>query len=132
MRIRHSLALSALAICVALSPAPASAQSVGISINLGPPRVVSVYEPAYYGPWRTSYMDWEPVTLYFVDGVYYERPAPRARTVVVYRRGREYFLPPRETAWVGVDRRFDYRHAPRQWDYDHGKRHGNGRGHGKR
>jgi hypothetical protein len=129
MRIPAMLALALLAAVV--RPSSVHAQSVGISINFGPPQVVRVYRPEYYGDWRTSYRAWEPATLYFVNGGYYARQVRGARVVVVYRRGREYFLPPRERAWVGYDRRFDYAHAPRQWDYEHGKGHGHGRGHNK-
>jgi hypothetical protein len=123
-----------LALAAILSGAAAprvTAQSVSISINLGPPQVVALYSEAYYGPWRAHYREWEPVRLYVVNGVYYERPARGARVIVVYRRGHDYFLPPRDAAWVGFDRRFDYAHRPGKWDYDHGKPHGRGRGRGR-
>jgi len=79
MRFIRTLALATLAITLVADCAPA--QQIGLSITLGPPRVVTVYEAEDYGPWRTSYMRWEPVRLYFVDGVYYERPARGARVV---------------------------------------------------
>jgi hypothetical protein len=122
MRIRHLFAVLALAAC-ATAPGSASAQSVGISINLGVPQTVLVYDEVHDGPWRTAYLEWEPVPLYVYEGVYYERPVRGARVVMVYRHGREYILPPRDRAWVGMDRRFDYKRAPQDWDYDHGKRH---------
>lgn len=136
MRIAIMTAIAALAI--GGSAPRVHAQSVHISIELGPPRVVSLYDADDYGPWRTSYREWEPVTLYVVDGVYYERPTRGARVIMVYRRGHDYFLPPRDARWVGADRRFDYDHRPQNWDYDHGKKHdhgeqrGRGRGRGGR
>lgn len=140
MRVIKLLAIMTLTACVS-APETARAQSVGISINLGVPQTVMVYDEVHDGPWRTAYVDWQPVTLYVVDGVYYERPVRGARVVMVYRHGREYILPPRDREWVGVDRRFDYKHRPGDWDYEHGKRHdhdrdsdhdrgrGRGRGH---
>src|SRR5689334_347011 len=117
-------AMMALVALASATPKRAEAQ-LSVSLNFGPPQTVLVYDEAYFGPWRTAYVGWEPVRLYVVDGVYYERPVRRARVVMVYRRGHEYFLPPRDVAWVAVDRRFDARYRPVQWDYDHGKRHGN-------
>ncbi|HVZ47479.1 MAG TPA: hypothetical protein VG916_01735 [Gemmatimonadaceae bacterium] len=132
MRFSMMSIVAVLAAGAVATTAPrAHAQSVSININLGPPHVVEVYDAAYFGPWRTSYREWEPVTLYVVNGIYYEHPARGARVVVVYRRGHDYFLPPRDAAWVGFDRRFDYKHKPGKWDYDHGRKHDNGRGRGR-
>lgn len=134
MRFPAIFASTAIAIGAAMSPASASAQGVSVSITLGPPQTVVMYEPEHDGPWRTSYLAWTPVTLYVVDGVYYARPVPGSRVVMVYRRGHEYILPPRDEKWVGVDKRFDYRLQPEKWDYEHGKEHehGHGRGRGRR
>jgi hypothetical protein len=85
----------------------------------GPGIVVFAYSSSLYGDWRSHYLGWTPVTIYYYGGHYYSRPVPRARRVVVYRRGADYFFPPRDRAWGGFDRRYDYRHAP-TWR-DHGR-----------
>jgi hypothetical protein len=86
------------------------------------------YSQTHYGAWRTAYMGWTPVTVYYYSGRYYRRPIGGARAVVVYSRGGDYFFPPRERAWVGIDARFDRNHGPTWSDYRRAKvKHDNGR-----
>jgi hypothetical protein len=127
MRIKTLLSLSLLVGFMPMTRGSAQT-SVGIKIgiNLGPERVVANYSSAQYGDWRTSYQQWQPITLYVVNGRYYEHQTRGARTVVVYRRNNDYFLPPQDKKWVGKDKRYDYKHQPRDEDYGRGK--GNGKG----
>jgi hypothetical protein len=99
-------------------PARAPAQvSVRIGARLGPEISLSTYSPDRYGDWRTNYRRWRPVTLYDVNGHYYQHSVRGARAVQVYRRGNEHFLPPQDQAWVGHDRRYNYKHQPNNDDY---------------
>jgi hypothetical protein len=99
-------------------PARAPAQvSISISARLGPAISIAAYTPEYYGDWRVSYAQWTPVTLYMLNGQYYQRSVRGARPVQVYRRGNEHFLPPQDRAWVGRDRRFNNKHRPSNDDY---------------
>lgn len=101
-----------------------STTEVGVVVP-GPEVVVFAYSSSYCGDWRASYRSWSPVTIYYHSGRYYSRPIGGARAVVVYRRGGEYFFPPRERAWVGVDSRFDYRRGPTWRDHARAKQKGN-------
>ena len=68
------------------------------------------------GDWRRNMRRWTPVTLYESNGRYYQHNAAGARAVSMYRYRNEYFLPPTDQAWVGSDRRFNYRHQPNDDD----------------
>lgn len=112
--VTYPLLLGAL---IAL-PTRAPAQvSVSVSARLGPGIVLSAYSPDRYGAWQANYRQWRPVTLYTVDGRYYQHSVRGARRVQVYRRGNEHFLPPQDRAWAGHDRRFNNRHRPNNDDY---------------
>src|SRR5512135_56346 len=97
MRITR-IAVLPLVAALLLAPRHAPAQ-LNVSIRLGTPVVVMGYAPDYYGDWEFYYRDWRPVTLFFYDGNYYPRRVRGGRPVMVYRRGGEYFLPPRDEAW---------------------------------
>ena len=97
-------------------PTRAPAQ-VRVTARLGPEISLSAYSPAQHGDWRTNYRQWKPVTLYDVNGHYYQHSVRGARAVQVYRRGNEHFLPPQDQAWVGHDKRYNYKHQPSNDDY---------------
>jgi len=80
--------------------------------RLGPEVGIVPYVEARRGDWRTNYTKWLPVPLYVVNGHYYRRHVRGARPVVAYWYDNEYFLPPQENAWVGWDKRYDYRRQP--------------------
>ncbi len=115
MRIFRVASLAAL-VCV-LPIASARAQSVGLSINLGNERVVAAYNPTQHGAWQTSYKSWEPTTVYYNNGHYYDKQSKGSRAVSVYKNNDGYFLPPQDKKWVGTDKRFDYKHKPTSDDY---------------
>ena len=117
--VTYPLLLGAL---IAL-PTRAPAQvSVTINARLGPAIGISAYSPDRYGDWRTNYLQWTPVTLYVVDGRYYQRSRRGARPVQVYQRGNEHFLPPQDRAWFGHDRRYNNKHRPHDADYGRARR----------
>src|ERR1043166_7645148 len=66
--------------------------------------------------WHANVRHWRPVTLYEVNGRYYSNNGSGARPVAMYRYKDEYFLPPTDQAWVGADKRFDYKHQPNDGD----------------
>lgn len=124
MRISRLAILPALAL-VSLSANRGEAQ-VSATIQIGQPqrswgREVPVYNyaPETYGPWQTSYRRWTPVTVYYVNGHYYPNRVRGSRSVVLYRSGNQTFLPPRDQAWDGRDRRYNYRSRPNDDDYGH-------------
>ena len=134
MRIPKVLAALILGAAVAM-PSPASAQ-VNISVNLGkllgPEVSIYAYSAPVFGAWQTSYRNWTPTTLYFYQGHYYRKSVKGARAVAVYSRNGEYFMPPEDKAWVGKDKRYNYKRAPLDEDRGRGKPHDdNGRGRGK-
>lgn len=103
---------------LALAPRQATAQ-VAVTLHLGKPVVVTNYAPEAYGDWRTNYHSWHPVTLYYLDGQWYPRNVRGSRSVIVYRSGNSYFLPPREDGWNNKDRRYNYKRRPVDDDYNH-------------
>jgi hypothetical protein len=117
MRISTLVSLSVLAACIPITRAPAQSVGVSIGIHLGPERVVANYSSARSGDWRTNYQQWQPTTLYVVNGRYYDNQTRGARAVVVYRHQNDYFLPPQDKKWVGVDKRYNYKNKPRSADY---------------
>jgi hypothetical protein len=117
MRLSTVLTLSATICCVPLAAVPAQGVGISIGINLGPSRVVRNYSSARYGDWRTNYRNWQPTTMYVVNGHYYDKETRGSRAVVVYRHNKDYFLPPQDKKWVGADKRYDYKRQPRDEDY---------------
>jgi hypothetical protein len=133
MRTLRTSFLLVAALLTAGCVIPANGRStteVGMVVP-GPEVVVFAYSSSHYGAWRTAYMGWSPVTVYYYSGRYYRRPIAGARTVVVYSRGGEYFFPPRERAWVGIDARFDRSHGPTWSDYRRAKVKPDNRGRGR-
>lgn len=152
----------------ATAPVPAMAQ-VHASINIGPLRIgahipivdryrgvryveVHRYSPRRYGDWRSSARHWRPVTVYVLNGRYYERPYRNARRTVVYRYRDQYFHAPGGRDWErsrpryerdywdgdrrhdrnGRDDRYDRRDDRRNDRADRrDNRRGNGRGAGR-
>ncbi len=119
MRLIRAVAAtaSAVALIFCASITGAHAQSVGVSLNLGNSHVVASYNPDRHGDWHTAYTNWQPTTLYYYKGQYYDHSAKGARAVSVYRKDDEYFLPPHDKKFVGYDKRFDYKHRPNADDY---------------
>ena len=111
-------AILALSTVMAAAPVTVSAQ-VTATVRVGqqqpeywtPEVRVFNYSPAY-GDWRTSYRQWQPVTLYERNGRFYVRPIPGATAVAVYHWGSDYFMPPQDADWVNHDRRYNYRQRP--------------------
>lgn len=113
---------------------PAQTGQVDVSMaygqQLGPEVYLYAYSPRVYGDWRFAYTQWTPVTIYYFEGRYYSSPVRYARPVVVYSHYNEYFLPPPDRAWIGVDTRIDYRYVPNSKDRRRAKYKGGDRGRG--
>jgi hypothetical protein len=75
------------------------------------------YSPERAGDWRANVRRWSPITVYESHGRYFSNNVAGSRSVAVYRYHDEYFLPPRDQAWVGFDKRFDYSRQPSTDDY---------------
>ena len=132
MRNIRILALPLVA-ALLLAPQRAPAQ-INITIRLGTPVMVMNYSSDYYGDWRTNYVQWRPVTVYYYQGQYYPKSVRGSRPVMIYRRGSDYFLPPQDQAWAKRgDKRFNYKRAPTEEDYRHAQppKGNNGRGRGR-
>jgi hypothetical protein len=104
---------------LAMLAAPAATAQVNAQIRVGIPigrhevvinyrpgpamREVNVreYDRRTFGDWARGrdYRRWQPVTLYFYAGRYYERPFRYARPIVVFRYRDRYFFPPRDAGW---------------------------------
>lgn len=80
-----------------------------------PPREVIVvpYDAHRFGDWSRNERKWSRITLYVLNGRFFERPWGNARAVEVYRYRNRYFFPPRDRDW---DR---YRNRNPRWDRDH-------------
>ena len=118
MRIANLMTVTLVAAALAL-PARVPAQvniTVRFGTGLGPEVDVFAYAPERLGDWHASYRQWTPVTLYDVNGHYYRKSVSGSRAVVVYSYNGEYFLPPTDRAWVGFDKRYDYKRAPADVD----------------
>ncbi len=105
-------------------PAQAPAQgnvTVQFGTLLGPEVTVFAYSPERLGDWRVNYRQWSPVTLYDVNGRYYRSNVRGARPVLVYQYRDEYFFPPQDQAWNGLDGRYNYRRQPTQEDFGRGR-----------
>ncbi|HUX34082.1 MAG TPA: hypothetical protein VMV51_09420 [Gemmatimonadaceae bacterium] len=119
MRATHVIAAVLMGIAGVVPTDTRAQVSVSISLGaqLGPPMPVFAYSPARYGPWRAEYGRWAPVVVYEMNGRYYHHRARGARAIEVYAYGGDYFLPPRDAAWVGFDRRYDYDERPGRDDF---------------
>ena len=137
--MRVPTVLAALLLGAAIIPPHQASAQVDVSINLGrrlgPEVSIFAYSLPAYGDWRVEYRQWTPVTLYFYNGHYYRKSVKGARAVAVYSRNGEYFMPPEDKAWIGVDRRYNYKRRPVDDDRrrakprdDHGRGRGRGRG----
>jgi hypothetical protein len=84
------------------------------------PRVIVVERARYHGQSHWKRFGYRPVTLYYVDGRYFDRSFDRAgvRQVVVYERGGRYYDA------CGQDRRHDHdrherdRHSHDRYNWD--------------
>lgn len=118
MRIVKLMALPLLA-AMAVLPTRASAQlnlTVRFGTRLGPDIGVFAYSQEHMGDWRQNYRRWTPVTLYDVNGRYYQHSVRGSRAVSVYMYNGEYFFPPTDGGWVNADRRYNYRNRPHDDD----------------
>jgi len=111
MRASKFAGLAVAALLLAVPARRSVAQ--GVTVNLGRHVSIAAYSPQRFGDWRTDYSYWRPVTVYYVNGVYYMHEVPRAQPVVVYYYRDRYFFAPR-------DREFAVRH-------DNGRGHAYGR-----
>ncbi len=111
---------------VAIDFARARPYSPPVAVERGPTAEIAVwaYTPERDGGWRRSYMKWTPVMVYEYHGRYYANGVAGARAVELYRYHDEYFLPPHDDAWVGLDKRYDYVHQPTDEDRARGRKHG--------
>jgi hypothetical protein len=123
MRFPKIMTLPVLA-ALALAPVASHAQ-INATVHIGPtPRawgheiVINPYAQDKYGDWHTSYRRWQPVTMYFHDGRYFDRQVRGSRPVMVYRAHGEYFLPPQDRDWNNKDRRYNYKRVPNDDDYN--------------
>jgi hypothetical protein len=115
------LTTAALSLSLLFSSAPiaaASAQGVSVSVKLGPERAVRSYSSDKYGDWHTNYKKWTPTTVYYTNGHYYGKKTDGSRAVMVYKKGSDYFLPPKDNDWVGKDKRYNYDRKPIDEDYN--------------
>ncbi len=110
--------LATIPLLATLAAPPATAQinaQIRVGIPIGRHEVVIGYRPGparrevkvrdydrrTVGDWNRAqdYRRWQPVTLYFYAGRYYERPFRQARPIVVFRYRDRYFYPPRDAGW---------------------------------
>jgi hypothetical protein len=120
MRIATVLSLAIIASSIPMARAQAQV-GVSVGLNLGNVRTVAAYSSAQHGDWQTSYKQWQPTTLYSVNGQYYDKKSAGSRAVVVYHHNDQYFMPPQDKKWVGKDKRYDYKHKPTSDDYNRSK-----------
>jgi hypothetical protein len=110
--------LAVIPLFAAIAASPATAQinaRVHVDIPIGRDQSEVIYDQGYlppeltvydydrndYGDWDVDgyYQYWQPVTVYFYLGRYFERPIRGARPFVIYRYGNRYFFPPRDVRW---------------------------------
>ena len=110
--------LAVIPLLAAIAASPATAQinaRVHIDIPIGRDQPEVIYDQRYlppeitvydydrddYGDWDVDGYNqyWQPVTVYFYLGRYFERPIRGARPFVIYRYGNRYFFPPRDVRW---------------------------------
>ena len=117
MRVPLLLTLTVLAGCSSLVPEGWRRHNVEVDVAVGSEHPVATYSRERYGEWRSNYEQWEPITLFVVNGRFFDRGGTSSRAVVVYRKNNEYFLPPQDKEWIGVDNRYDYKQRPLDEDY---------------
>lgn len=103
-------------------PAAAAAAAVRHAPDAG--ITVWAYTPERVGAWHQNYMKWTPVLVYAAHGRFFSNRVADGRPIEVYLYHNEYFMPPDAGAWVGLDRRFDYKHQPTGDDRARAQRHG--------
>ena len=110
--------LAMIPLLAAIAAPPATAQinaRVHIDIPIGRTQPEVIYDQGYlppeitvydydrndYGDWDVDGYNqyWQPVTVYFYLGRYFEFPIRGARPFVIYRYGNRYFFPPRDVRW---------------------------------
>ncbi len=123
--------IAAVPILATLSAAPAAAQvsaRVHIDIPIGRPGpgtygahrqlVVREYDQYRFGAWDRYYDEWQPVTVYYYDGYYYDYPiVPYAEAIIVYRFRDEMFFAPRQSEFIVWQERFRSRDYGRNYNY---------------
>ena len=119
MRIATLLTIPLLGAAILLPPRVLAQSNITVPFGtrLGPEIGVSAYSSERQGVWRENYRRWTPVTLYDVNGHYYRAPVRGARSILVYQYKNEYFLPPQDQAWNGIDKRYNYRQQPTEADF---------------
>ena len=118
MRISRLVLVPLLAALI--GPTTASAQlniNVAFGTRLGPEIGIHAYATDRMGDWHNSYRRWTPVTLYDVNGRYYRTQVRGSRPVLVYFYQNEYFFPPQDQGFRGLDARYNYRRGPNDSDY---------------
>jgi hypothetical protein len=89
--------------------------------------MIGAYAPALVGSWQDDFQYWEPVTVYYYDGMYYDYPVvDYATPVFVYRYNDRLFFPPRDAGFVRLHLRADRFYAPRPREVSRGE-YGGGR-----
>lgn len=83
---------------------------------------VTNYSPRVHGEWQTSYSQWQPATVYHLNGKYYPNQVSGSRSLMVYQSQGQYFLPPRDQQWTNADRRYNYSLRPTDQDYNNMQR----------
>lgn len=96
---------------------------VVVDHRLGEEIAVWAYSPERAGAWRKNYLRWTPVTVYEYQGRYYPNRIAGTRAVQLYRYRDEYFLPPHQASWIGVDKRYDYKLQPNEDDRERVRTH---------
>lgn len=124
--MRRSI-LVATSLITAFATVPAAGQvaaRLAVRIPVGHPSrigfgsrgglVIGAYTPALVGSWQDDYQYWQPVTVYYYDGLYYDYPVvDYATPVYVYRYNDRLFFPPRDAAFLRLHSRADRFYAPR-------------------
>ncbi len=124
--MRRSI-LAATSLITALATVPAAAQvSARLDVRVPVGRVgvgsrgalaIGAYAPALAGAWQDDYRYWEPVTVYYYDGEYYDYPiVDYATPVYVYRYNGRLFFPPRDEAFLRLHSRATRFYPPRPRD----------------
>jgi len=129
MRIATLLTLPLLGAAIVLPPRVSAQTNITVAFGtrLGPEIGVFAYSSERLGDWRENYGRWTPSTLYDVNGHYYRAQVRGARPVLVYQYNNEYFLPPQDQRWNGMDRRYNYRLQPTEADYARARPYAPGR-----
>jgi hypothetical protein len=118
MRISMKMAVPMLGSLVLLSACgPGYGTTVGMGLQTSSSLSIYGYSADQYGDWHTGYRQWQPATVYEVNGQYYPNKVNGARQVQVYHSQTGYFMPPRDAEWAKTDKRFDQKKIPNDADY---------------